>query len=342
MAAAIVFASTDVQAEAPPQTLHCGQVITTDVTLTRDLVGCAGDGLIVAAPDVTINLNQHRIVGGTAANTAAVRDRGYGRLKVVRGTLTGFDLGIDFETAGGLVVTGTSVLDSATFGILLVQADGAVVAGNTVRGAIGSGIQVASSNNNLFVANTLLHNGDGFALYQSSHNLIVGNQSSNSGAGIDLVQSTYNAILRNSTDHEQDTGILLDDHADHNTITQNEGSANSFAGIAVGASDGNLISNNRENGNLGSGLAVVDDATRTVVSGNEADRNGGTPPGCVPDCPLLDDGIHVDAPGTTLTGNRADGNADLGIDAVAGVVDGGRNTALHNGDQRECTQVVCR
>ena len=44
-------------------------------------------------------------------------------------------------------------------------------------------------------------------------------------------------------------------------------------------------------------------------------------------------------PLVTLTGNRADRNADLGIEAVEGVVDGGGNRARHNGDPRQCLSV---
>ena len=40
-----------------------------------------------------------------------------------------------------------------------------------------------------------------------------------------------------------------------------------------------------------------------------------------------DDGIDVDAAGTTIARNKANVNADLGIEAVPGVIDGGGNKA---------------
>jgi hypothetical protein len=43
-----------------------------------------------------------------------------------------------------------------------------------------------------------------------------------------------------------------------------------------------------------------------------------------------------------LTKNRAVRNGDLGIEAVAGVTDGGRNRASGNGDARQCVNVKCR
>ena len=54
-----------------------------------------------------------------------------------------------------------------------------------------------------------------------------------------------------------------------------------------------------------------------------------------------DDGIDVDAAGTTLTGNVAVHNHDLGIEAVPGVVDGGRNHARFNGNPAQCTNISC-
>ena len=47
-------------------------------------------------------------------------------------------------------------------------------------------------------------------------------------------------------------------------------------------------------------------------------------------------------PFVTIARNRADRNADLGIEAVSGVTDGGGNRAMHNGDPRQCLGVSCR
>jgi hypothetical protein len=44
---------------------------------------------------------------------------------------------------------------------------------------------------------------------------------------------------------------------------------------------------------------------------------------------------------TTLTGNHALRNGDLGIEAVFGVTDGGRNKAHGNGNPAQCTNVAC-
>ena len=54
-----------------------------------------------------------------------------------------------------------------------------------------------------------------------------------------------------------------------------------------------------------------------------------------------DDGIDVESPSTTLRGNVAADNDDLGIEAVPDVTDGGKNRAFANGDPLQCTNVQC-
>ena len=135
--------------------------------------------------------------------------------------------------------------------------------------------------------------------------------------------------------------MLLDDHADDNVIADNHASGNAFAGIAVGHSDRDLVTHNVANGNPGGGI-VVEAAIGTIVMDNQANGNGSNPFGCMPECPLLDDGIHIDAPATTVTGNTSNHNADLGIQAMLGVTDGGGNQARANGNSLQCTFVLCR
>ena len=54
-----------------------------------------------------------------------------------------------------------------------------------------------------------------------------------------------------------------------------------------------------------------------------------------------DDGFDVGSRGAELRRNRAIRNADLGVEAVPGVLDAGGNSARHNGDPRQCTNIRC-
>ena len=52
--------------------------------------------------------------------------------------------------------------------------------------------------------------------------------------------------------------------------------------------------------------------------------------------------FDVQSRSATLTSNLAVRNADLGIEAVFGVIDGGRNKAHGNGNPLQCTNITCR
>ena len=80
---------------------------------------------------------------------------------------------------------------------------------------------------------------------------------------------------------------------------------------------------------VSTGSRVESAATNTLVQGNLVTGAG-------------DDGIDVDAPGTIIRVNTAVNNGDLGIEAVAGVIDGGGNRASGNGNLLQCTNVTCR
>ena len=101
------------------------------------------------------------------------------------------------------------------------------------------------------------------------------------------------------------------------------------AGIFASAnSAGSLIATNQLTGNS-DGVNVSPGATTTTLQGNQALQNA-------------DDGIDTDSPSTILVGNVGAYNGDLGIEAVAGVVDGGGNRAFGNGNPAQCSpSIVC-
>ncbi len=140
-----------------------------------------------------------------------------------------------------------------------------------------------------------------------------------------------------------------------------------------------MVRNNRLLGN-GVGILVTAFASvaRARIEGNQVDENNGTGidvavfcagfPTCGGEGMVIErnhlrrNGFAADLPGdgirvrslddhsrpsgidptwVTLSGNQADRNADLGIDAP-GVTDGGRNRAKLNGDPQECVGVDCK
>ena len=100
-------------------------------------------------------------------------------------------------------------------------------------------------------------------------------------------------------------------------------------GLFVFDSSGNRLVENRASANFQNGVYVWSNTSGTQVVGNVADRNGA-------------DGIRIDNAAAAVTANTADANADYGIQAVAGVADGGGNRARRNGNPAQCVNVACR
>jgi hypothetical protein len=61
---AVVLALGSLALAAGPahaQPLRCGDTVTQDTTLTADLLDCPGDGLVIGAPGITVDLGGHTV-----------------------------------------------------------------------------------------------------------------------------------------------------------------------------------------------------------------------------------------------------------------------------------------
>ncbi len=89
----------------------CGSEITADYTLTADIGSCTGDGLVVTANDVDLNLNGYTIFmddNGVTEDSGILLD-GVSGVHVYGGTVTGFDAGVGIEFGSRNRVTDMNV-----------------------------------------------------------------------------------------------------------------------------------------------------------------------------------------------------------------------------------------
>ena len=181
---------------------------------------------------------------------------------------------------------------------------------------------------NLFSGNT----GTGID-WGGSRDRLMRNRVVRNGTGI-VVDGSRNVIARNRVSHSRDTGVGIG-NGSRNLIARNvvEGAA---TGIRIsgelepgrGGPVHNVIRGNRLRRADDDGLLVDLTAKHTLLLHNSARH-------------AEDDGFDVNDPTTKLSRNRANGNGDLGIEAVRGVIDGGGNRASGNGDPRQCANVTC-
>ena len=356
-------------AEAANKQPKCGDTITADTRLDGDLVDCPNNGIVIGADDITLDLNGHRIDGdGTEfadcpkneiCDVGVVTDR-YDGIKVKGGSIREFGVGVLVSRARDSRVVGISSPKNVFFGAVIIESSRSVIRGSSLSNNIapeGDGIGVFGSDHVQIVDNSIQHNpGPGIHVDDSAHNLIKGNVISHSGPGI-LIEADRNRVRGNR--FIRNRGGIIVGRGSRNVLTRNHLSRDG-AGIGIEKGRHNLVARNvvvdpRSRGIYlgldfadGSSIGGVDN----IVRRNEVRGSGG-------DAFLVnhkgsyvlkrnvasgakDDGFDVESRSTRLAKNRATRNADLGIKAVEGVIDGGGNRASGNGDTRQCVNVKCR
>lgn len=96
--------------QALASTVHCGDTITSDTTLTADLIGCSGFSALNVTGDVTLDLGGHTVSGDAAEGINAH----HGRLTIRNGTVSGFDTGVTIAKGGDAYVTRITAIDNNT------------------------------------------------------------------------------------------------------------------------------------------------------------------------------------------------------------------------------------
>jgi large repetitive protein len=351
--------------EASAGQLSCGDEITADTTLDNDLVDCPNNGVVIAAAGVTLDLNGHTIDGDGSEFAGCGKDEicdvgvvndGRAGVTVRNGSVRDFAVGVLVGGARRNRVVEISATRHTFFGAVFGGATRSVIRRSSFSRNIapdGDGIGMFESDHIRIVRSKIRRNpGPGIHLEDSHDNLIKGNVFTRNGPGI-LMQGNRNEVRRNR--FARDGGVLVAP-GDRNVVAGNRVSR-SFEGIAIEDGRANLVARNVvvDSPSAGIRLAIRRPSiggAANVVRRNLVRRSGedGFIVHKKDHGSLLrrniavsagDDGFDVISRSTTLTGNRAARNGDLGIEAVAGVIDGGGNKARGNGNPVQCTNVAC-
>lgn len=284
----------------------CGQYITQDTTLHTDILGCQGNGIVIGADNITLDLNGHTISGN------------------------GFNYGVfSYDHSGVVIENGT--IRSFYQGVGLDEGTGNIVRNVTGEFNSAAAVSVYESNNNLVEGNTSISSNSGVVVTEGEGN-VIRNNSIRRGAGIGIYLlefSNENLVERNNVSLMFSGALLFD--SDHNHFSRNTFTENGLGIWLLGAdgADDNVFDRNVMLLNGSDGMRVELNSTGAVIDRNEANQN-------------RDDGIDINDPTATLARNTANVNGDHGIEAVAGVTDGGGNRASGNGDPVQCQVVVCK
>lgn len=190
----------------PTTIASCGQVITKDVILLKD-IECPGVGMIVGTDGIAINLNNHRLSLANDTGTSSipkVEEIGIlvpGQKNITisgPGVITGFDKAIEFAGSESGYVLDLKLTDN-NIGLSLKASDEITIYRSFIEG------------------NTI-----GIASQSSKEALIVSNQvSQNTNEGIVLMDSNNFIIGTNTLIENGNIGMFLDVSSFNNTISSN-------------------------------------------------------------------------------------------------------------------------
>ena len=278
----------------------CGTTVTISITLTADIGPCSGDGLIIGADKVSINLNRHTISGdGNYENGVQVgirmTDRLLARVKGP-GTIKAFNAGVAIEGGARNSVTGiTATLNKSC------NSDAVPTPDVCLNNNMGDGILMVSSITNQVRSNTVTFN--------SNPNVDnVNNGSSGGNGGISMIYgSSNNFVVGNTVTDNANTGIRVEagggvkNVIESNAILRNSGNG---VNLHFSAADNRVVNNDIENNKL-NGVLTFLGAARNAISGNVVKGSGLA-------------GINVGSELNTVTNNAVIANATNGIFLTGG------------------------
>ncbi|MDQ4067414.1 MAG: right-handed parallel beta-helix repeat-containing protein, partial [Thermoproteota archaeon] len=262
----------------------CGQVITEDVTLTSDLNCSNGDGLIVGASGITINLNGYSIIGprggsggqeAAAANPTSANSENSGQGEeeaaeaaepeirpVTTRQTADYDgsSGILIANADNVAIAGLGEISGFSRGVTFLGGSGGAVtdiqlANNDI------GVVVASSEGTEISRNTITNNGIAVVSDGSNGGVTAFNQVvANLEQGILLLGSSDNVVAANNMYGNGASGIFLDpmsqrNHLDYNTVFGHEtADLNNADGMPTNVNQNSFGDNNNCGTSLPGGL----------------------------------------------------------------------------------------
>jgi len=365
---AALFPIGSAQGSAHP--LECGDVITQDTKLASDLINCPGNGVVIGADNIELDLNGHTIDGDGvlgcpdfyACDFGVDNTAGHYGVTIEGGSIRDFATAIFVLSAHDNRISDVSSSHNILGGLLLIDSNGSRIDGNSIS-ANGlttdqAGLIVFDSRDVRIERNSVVGNGDiGMFLIGLNDSRVTGNSvSDNPEAGL-ILEGSGNEVSRNRFFDNGDNIVVA---GDDNIITRNEADdAVVGFGILLDGGDRNLVKGNEVDGTAQEGIRVTafDPSTTGPAEDNLIRANGvehaqldgilvdETASGSLVERNVVsdagDDGIDVEASATTLARNLATHNADLGIEAVPGVVDRGGNRAFGNGNPAQCVGVAC-
>src|SRR5919106_2965531 len=244
-----------------PTQVYCGQVLTEDTIVGNDLDNCPGEGLVIAASNIVVDLNGHTIDGPDylIANAtgqeegfpAGIRVSNRTNVIIRNGTVQQFGWGV--LLTGGTTHTVVDNVDNfghALAGVELFDADDGR-SGNTIQNSkiadnelgvlLGAGTEAALVKNNEIHGNlgeqVFIHNSGGNRIENNTMHGIPTDPNLDSDGGVLLEGASDNVLVGNTVHDTGDAGINIHMGSHRNRVEGGEYYRNGDAGVIVSDSD---------------------------------------------------------------------------------------------------------
>lgn len=227
-AAALGVALVPPGTAAQAVTVSCGQTLTTSTTVSNDLTNCPGDGLVIGAAGITLDLNGHTIDG--AFSGTGIRNDSFPNVTISNGAVTAFNRGIDLgDPAASNHLQAVSVSANVLQGIHATGPDTSIT--DTAAFDNGSfGIRIGGEGSR--VEDSTANNNDTFGIASDGANTTVSDNRalSNGASGIALSPAAHGTQLTGNVANANDVhGLIVTDLTA--TLSKNSASFNTELGI---------------------------------------------------------------------------------------------------------------
>src|SRR6266540_870803 len=272
--------------------VSCGQVITQDTKLDNDLLDCPGDGIVIGADNITLDLGGHTVDGlsctdfqpETCVHQDGIDDSGgYDNVRIRNGTITTFENGVLLDDAERNELSGLHISASRAYavggmaGIHLIRSDRNHVFDTQVGGGDPAILLSASDRNTIKNSRALggfvEHAGDGLDLLDGSDdNRVIDDLLDGDGYGI-LIDGSDRNLLKGSTAGAHFGNKMRG--ADHNVIVTNTLSGGFVSGLDLDESNDNEIRDNALSSDGTTDAITVDSGDRNIVASNRVGATDG-------------------------------------------------------------------
>ncbi|MEK6953874.1 MAG: NosD domain-containing protein [Candidatus Micrarchaeota archaeon] len=250
-----------------PQVNSCGDVITTNLVMTNDLLLCTGNGLVVNANAIQIDCNGHTISAtpqGASNTKSGILAFGKTEITIKNCKILNFYIGVNFSSVNFSYVL-LSNLTGNFFGVRAINSRSITVSNNSFSNNGNMAINLVDSKTNLISSNTV-KNAPSFGTYgiyvQSSNGSIVRNNSVSGMTldGVVVIVSNSNVIDSNILFSNSQSGLAFQLDAAFNNVTNNTIRQNGRGIMISEVSSNNLISSNNITNNTNYGIDFLTSA----------------------------------------------------------------------------------